>query len=79
MSVIKVIELVASSEKSWEDAVQQAIAEASQSLRHIRGVDVVKHSAHVEHGKITEYRATLHVAFLVEHHSQLIGGEPTKK
>jgi flavin-binding protein dodecin len=79
MSVIKVIELVASSEKSWEDAVQQAIAEASQSLRHIRGVDVIKHTAHVEHGKITEYRATLHVAFLVEHHSQLIGGGPAKK
>ena len=76
MAVVKVIELVASSEKSWEDAVQQAIAEASQSLRHIRGVDVIKHTAHVEQGKITEYRATLHVAFLVEHHSQLIGGGP---
>lgn len=78
MSVVKVIELVASSEKSWEDAVKQAIAEASQSLRHIRGVDVVKHTAHVEAGKITEYRATLHVAFLVEHHSHLIGGAPAK-
>jgi hypothetical protein len=73
MSIVKVIELVASSKKSWEDAVQTAIAEASESLRHIRGVDVVKHSVHVEGGKITEYRATLHVAFVLEHHSQLVG------
>jgi flavin-binding protein dodecin len=49
MSLVKVIEVVASSKKSWEDAVQQAVAEASKSLRHIRGVDVVKHTAHVEH------------------------------
>ena len=75
MSVVKVVELVASSTKSWEDAVQQAIAEAAQSLRHIRGVDVIKHSAHVEGGKIVEYRATIHIAFLVEHHSQLIGAK----
>jgi len=73
MSMVKVIEMVASSNKSWEDAVEKAIAEASQTLRHIRGVDVVKHSAHVEAGKIVEYRATLHLAFLVEDHSQLVG------
>ena len=75
MSVVKVIELVGSSTESWEDAVGSAVAEASQSLRHIRGVDVIKHSAHVEAGKITEYRATVHIAFLLEHHSQLIGGK----
>ena len=74
MSVVKVIELVASSKKSWEDAVQTAIEESSKSLRHIRGVDVIKHGAHVEDGRIMEYRATLHIAFLVEHHSQLVSG-----
>ena len=75
MSVVKVIELVGSSAESWEDAVRNAITEASQSLRHIRGVDVIKHSAHVEGGKIVDYRATIHVAFVLEHHSQLIGGK----
>lgn len=72
--VVKVIELVASSKTGWEDAVKEAVREASQSLRHIKGVDVVKHSAHVdEKGEIVEYRATVHVAFGLEHHSHLIG------
>ena len=71
--VVKVIELVASSDKGWEDAVRSAVREASQTLRHIKAVDVVKHSAHVdESGEIVEYRATIHVAFGLEHHSHLI-------
>jgi dodecin len=74
MSMVKVIELVSSSTKSWEDAVQAAVKEAAQTLRHIKAVDVVKHSAHVnEKGELTEYRATVHVAFEVEHHSHLVG------
>lgn len=58
MSVIKVVELVGASNKSWEDAVNQVVAEASKSLRHITGVDIVNQTAHVENGKITEYRTT---------------------
>ena len=80
MSVVKVIEVVGSSEKSWEDAVKQIVREASATLRHIRAVDVIKHTAHVTDGKITEYRVTVHLAFLVEHHSQLVGaGAATKQ
>lgn len=74
MSVVKVVELVGTSDKSWQDAAQAAIQEAAQSLRHITGVDVIRQTAHVENGKIAEYRATIHVAFVVEHHSHLIGG-----
>lgn len=74
MAVVKVIELVGTSTQSWDDAARQAIEEASQSLRHITGVDVIKHTAHVNDGKISEYRTTLNVAFVVEHHSQLVGG-----
>lgn len=73
MAVVKVVELVGTSEKSWEEAVREAVREASQSLRHITGVDVVKHTARVENGEISEYRATLNVAFVVEHHSHLLG------
>lgn len=73
MSVVKVVEVVGSSKKSWEDAVQQIVTEASQSIRHIKAVDVVHHTAHVDDGKITEYRATCHLAFVVEHHSQIVG------
>lgn len=73
MAVVKVVELVGTSKKSWEDAVHQVVAEASDSLRHISGVDLVHQTAHVEEGKITEYRATVHVAFAVEHHSHIVG------
>lgn len=73
MAVIKVIELVGTSEKSWEHAVQQVVAEAAESLRHITGVELVRQTAHVTKGKITEYRATCHVAFGIEHHSHIVG------
>lgn len=73
MSVVKVVELVGSSKHSWQDAAEEAIREASQSLRHITGVDVVNQTAQVEGGKIIEYRTTLNVAFVVEHHTHFIG------
>lgn len=80
-TVVKVIELVGTSPESWQHAAAEAIQEASQSLRHITGVDVVKQTAHVEGGKITEYRTTLNVAFVVEHHSHLagVGAQPAEK
>ena len=79
MSVIKVVELIGTSAESWDHAVKQVVKEAYGSLRHIRGVDLVKQTAHVQDGKITEYRATVNVAFLVEHHSHIVGagGAPT--
>lgn len=73
MAVVKVIELVGTSTKSWEDAVQQVVGEASQSLRHITGVDVVNQTATVTDGRISEYRAAVNVAFVLEHHSHLVG------
>ncbi len=73
MAVVKVVELVGTSKESWQNAVEEAIREASQSLRHITGVDIVNQTAHVENGKVTEYRTTLNVAFVVEHHSHLVG------
>jgi flavin-binding protein dodecin len=79
MAVVKVVELVGTSKKSWDDAAQQAVAEAAESLRHITGVDLVHQTAHVEAGKIVEYRATVHVAFVVEHHSHILGAAATKK
>ncbi|MEZ6129370.1 MAG: dodecin family protein [Planctomycetaceae bacterium] len=73
MSVVKVVEIVGNSKVSWQDAAQQAVREAAQSLREITGIDVVSQTDHVEDGEITEYRATMHVAFRVEHHSHLLG------
>ncbi len=73
MAVVKVIELVGTSTKNWEDAVRQVVEEASQSLRHITGIDVVNQTAQVRDGRICEYRATVNVAFVLEHHSHLVG------
>lgn len=66
MPVIKVIELVGTSSESWEDAVRQVVADGLRNVRNVKGVDLVKQTAHVEGGKITEYRATAHVAFVVD-------------
>ena len=65
--VAKVIELVASSETSFDDAVKQGLAVAAQSLRGISGVEVVNWTADVENNQITRYKVTLHVAFTIEH------------
>src|SRR5262249_24547214 len=64
-AVVRVIELVGVSSKSWSDAAQQAVTRASQTLRHVTGVDVVKSSAVVKDGKIIEDHVDVELAFLV--------------
>jgi flavin-binding protein dodecin len=66
MSVIKVLELMSSSSKSWEDAAQSAIAEASKTIKHIRSVYVKDHSAVVKNGRIEEYRVNVKLSFEIE-------------
>jgi flavin-binding protein dodecin len=58
--------LVGSSEKSWEDAVNQTLKKASKTLRNIRGVDVISQKAIVKNNKIVEYRVVLKLSFGVE-------------
>ncbi len=66
MPVAKNIELVGSSSKSWEDAVNAAFTEAKKTLRNIRRIKVLSYSAIVEEDKIKEYRARVKITFLVE-------------
>jgi dodecin len=54
--VVKVIELMSESPKSWEDAAQNAIKEAEKTLRNIRSVYVKDMTAAVANGRITSYR-----------------------
>ena len=61
--VYKIVELVGSSPKSWEDAVNVAVAEASKSLRDIRIVEVVTFDAKVAEGKVVSYRAKVKLSF----------------
>ncbi|HEU4574983.1 MAG TPA: dodecin family protein [Chitinophagaceae bacterium] len=70
MAVIKVLELMASSTKSWEDAAQQAVTEASKSLQRIKSVYIQDHSATVKDNKITDYRVTVKLCFEVEQNSK---------
>jgi dodecin len=67
MAVLKVIELLAESPKSWEDAAQAAVTKAHKSLKGIRSVWVQDQSASVDSktGKITAYRVTCKVTFEV--------------
>ena len=67
MSVIKVVELMASSPKSWEDAAHKVLAEASQTLHNIRSIYIKDQSAVVTNNKIVEYRMTVKLSFEVDH------------
>ena len=61
----KVIEVLANSDKSWEDAAQNAVDEVSKSVKHVRSIYIENMSAKVEHGKIKEYRINAKVTFEV--------------
>jgi flavin-binding protein dodecin len=66
MAVIKVVELVGISPTSWEDAAKNAVDEAADTLRDIRGLDVMNQTAIVKDGVITEFRANVKISFVVE-------------
>lgn len=66
MAVLKVIELLGSSEKGWEDAAQKMVDEASKTVKNIRSVYVNEMSARVENNKVVEYRINGKVTFAIE-------------
>lgn len=66
MALLKVIELFAESKKSWEDATQNAVSEASKTIRNIRSVYVENLTAEVEKGKITHWRLNCKITFEIK-------------
>ncbi len=64
-SVYKVIELVGTSEKSWEDAATSAVTSAGESLKDLRVAEVTKLDLTVEDGKPVAFRARLNLSFKV--------------
>jgi flavin-binding protein dodecin len=65
MSVLKVIEVLSNSEKSWEDATAKAVKKASKSVKNIRSAFVISQSVVVEKEKVKEYRVNLKITFEV--------------
>lgn len=62
-SVYKIIELVGSSDLSWEDAAKNAVERAGKSLRDLRVAEVSKLDMKVDNGKVVAYRARVQLSF----------------
>lgn len=63
MAVVKIVNLLGSSTKSWDDAVNQAVTEASRSINNITGVEIINTTGVVKEGHIVEYKANVNVAY----------------
>jgi dodecin len=63
MSVYKIVEIVGTSPKSWEDAAQKALTTAAKTLEELRVAEVVKQDVTIEKGKITAFRVRLNLSF----------------
>jgi dodecin len=65
-NVYKVVELIGTSEESWEKAAKAAVERASKSLRELRVAEVVEQDLVIENGKVLAYRAKVKVSFKYE-------------
>jgi dodecin len=63
MAVYKVIEVIGTSETSWEDAASQAVIRAGQTVDDLRIAEVVSQDLKIENGKVTAYRTKLSLSF----------------
>ena len=66
MAVVNVVELLAESGESWEDAVRQAVAETVRTIRNVRSVYVQEFQAVVENDRVTRFRPNVKISFVHE-------------
>ncbi len=66
MAILKVIEILSSSEKSWEDATRKAVKKASKSVKNIRSAFVQSQSVTVNGDSVQEYRVNVKITFEVD-------------
>ena len=66
MAIVKVIELLAQSGTSWEDAAQVALREASKTIDNIQSIYVKEMQAVVENNQITQYRLNVKISFVID-------------
>ncbi|MCL4316213.1 MAG: dodecin family protein [Gammaproteobacteria bacterium] len=64
--ILKVIEVLAESDKSWEDAAAQAVTRATKTLHGIKSIYIKNFEAKVEGGKITSYRVNANISFALD-------------
>ena len=64
--IYKILELVGSSDKSIEDAIQNAVTRASKTIREMKWFEVLETRGHIEGGKVAHYQVTLRVGFRLE-------------
>ncbi len=65
-SVYKVVELIGTSKKSWEEAAQNAVATAGKSLKNLRIAEVGQLDMKVENGQVVAYRARVNLSFKIK-------------
>lgn len=63
MAVLKVIEILANSDSSWEDAAKKAVKKASETVKNIKSVYIHEQSATVKDGEIDNYRVNVKITF----------------
>ncbi|MDC3215010.1 dodecin family protein [Flavobacteriaceae bacterium] len=66
MAILKVIEVLSNSSTSWEDAAQNAVIEASKTIKHITSVNINNQSLTVKDGRVDEYRLNMKITFAVK-------------
>ena len=66
MSVAKVTEIIASSTKSFEDAVREGVARANKTLKGVQGAWIKEQKVDVQDGKVSRYRVTMKVTFVLD-------------
>ncbi len=64
--MLKVIEVLAESNKSWEDAAQQAVASANKTLRNVKSIYIENFEATVDNGQIKSYRVNAKISFVLD-------------
>ena len=65
MAVVKVIEVLAQSNKGWEDAAQQAVSEAARTVKNIKSIYIKEFEATVENNRIANYRINAKISFAI--------------
>lgn len=66
MAILKVIEVLASSNTSWEDATKKAVSKASKSVKHIKSAYVQSQSVTVKDGEVDEFRVNVKLTFEID-------------